>query len=55
MSHFCAICRDADMPPEASVRQWVRDDRDGFAAHYREARIMLVERWAGEIIEIAEG
>lgn len=49
-----AICRDADMPPEATVRQWARDDRDGFAPRYHEARAMLVERWADEIIEIAD-
>jgi hypothetical protein len=49
-----AICRDTGMPPEATVRQWVRDDRDGFTARYREARTMLVERWADEIIEIAD-
>jgi hypothetical protein len=49
-----AICRDPKMPPEATVRQWVRDDRDDFAARYREARAMLVERWADEIIEIAD-
>jgi hypothetical protein len=49
-----AICRDADMPPEGTVRQWARDDRDGFAACYREARAMLVERWADEIVAIAD-
>jgi|SRR5579872_4443994 len=49
-----AICRCSGMPPESTVRQWVRDDRDGFAARYREARALLVERWADEIIEIAD-
>jgi hypothetical protein len=32
------ICADPDMPSAASVRRWVRDDREGFAARYREAR-----------------
>jgi hypothetical protein len=49
-----AICRDNGMPAESSVRQWALDDRDGFAARYREARALLVERWADEIIEIAD-
>lgn len=49
-----AICRDAGMPPEGTVRQWARDNRDNFAERYREARAMLVERWADEIIEIAD-
>jgi hypothetical protein len=49
-----AICRDPDMPPEGTVRGWVRDNPDGFAARYREARAMLIERWADGIIEIAD-
>jgi hypothetical protein len=32
------ICADPDMPSAASVRRWVRHDREGFAARYREAR-----------------
>jgi hypothetical protein len=32
------ICADPDMPSAPSVRRWVRDDREGFAARYREAR-----------------
>jgi hypothetical protein len=38
------------MPPESSVRQWARDDRNGFAAQYQAARTMQVESWADEII-----
>jgi hypothetical protein len=48
------VCRDDNMPPESTVRGWVLDDRDGFAARYGEARALLVERWADEIIEIAD-
>jgi hypothetical protein len=48
------ICRDNGMPPESTVRGWVLDDRDGFAARYGKARALLVERWADEIIEIAD-
>jgi hypothetical protein len=32
------ICADPDMPSVASVGRWVRDDREGFAARYRDAR-----------------
>src|SRR3977135_942491 len=31
------VCRD-NAVPESTVRQWVRDDRDGFAARYQGAR-----------------
>ena len=44
------VCRDQGMPPESSVRQWSRDDRNGFAAQYQAARMMQVESWADEII-----
>jgi len=46
------VCRDTGMP-EATVRQWVRDDREGFAAQYQQARAMQVEAWADEIVETA--
>src|SRR2546429_299117 len=29
------VCRDPAMPAAGTVRQWVRDDRAGFAAHFR--------------------
>jgi hypothetical protein len=45
------VCRDNGMP-ESSVRQWVRDDRDGFAARYQAARALQVESWSDQIIEI---
>ena len=33
------ICRSSDhFPPESSVREWVVDDREGFAARYARAR-----------------
>ncbi len=47
------VCRDAGMPPESSVREWARDDRDGFAARYQQARMMQVECWSDEIVVIA--
>ena len=45
------VCRDNGMP-ESSVRQWVRDDRDGFAARYQAARALQAESWSDQIIEI---
>jgi transposase-like protein len=32
------ICRDPGMPSSTTVRQWVVEDRDGFAAHYARLR-----------------
>jgi transposase len=46
------ICRDNGMA-EATVRQWVRDDREGFAAQYHAGRALQVEAWSDQIVEIA--
>jgi AcrR family transcriptional regulator len=46
------ICRASGVA-ESSVRQWVRDDRDGFAARYQEARALQVESWSDQILELA--
>ena len=32
------VCKDDGIPPESTVRTWVTDDREGFAARYRHAR-----------------
>src|SRR4051794_14858657 len=48
------VCRSDGMLTEATVRNWVRSNTDGFAARYNEARIMCVEAWSEEIIDIAE-
>jgi hypothetical protein len=45
------VCRDNGVA-EATVRQWVRDDREGFAARYQAARALQVESWSDQIIEI---
>ena len=42
------------MPPESTVRLWVLDNREGFAARYARARDLLLEHWADETIEIAD-
>lgn len=33
-----AVCRDQGMPRHSTVRQWVTDDRQGFATLYRQVR-----------------
>jgi hypothetical protein len=40
------VCRDDGMPPYATVRDWVRHDRHGFAAPYRTALRAGGARWA---------
>ena len=49
-----AICRDAHMPPESTVRLWVIDDREGFAARYARARDMWLDHMAEETIGISD-
>lgn len=48
------VCKAADMPEESTVRTWVRDDREGFAAHYARARQGGYEKMADEVVEIAD-
>jgi hypothetical protein len=48
------ICGDENMPHERTVRRWYLDDVDSFAPRYARARELLYERWADEIIAIAE-
>ena len=48
------ICKDQRMPDESSVRQWVGEDRDGFAPKYARAREMQAEHWVSEIVQIAD-
>jgi hypothetical protein len=49
-----SICRDEDMPPESTVREWVIDDREGFAAQYARSRDIGLDSLADEIVEIAD-
>src|SRR3954447_18876650 len=48
------VCRDEGMPPEATVRNWARSNTDGFAIAYHEARLLCVEAWSDQIIDISE-
>jgi hypothetical protein len=48
------VCRDEELPPESTVRRWVADDREGFAAHYARAREIGYHTMADEILHIAD-
>ena len=48
------ICRAAGMPSSSTVRLWVVEDRDGFAARYRQAREFARDDMAEEILEIVD-
>lgn len=49
-----AICKDEHMPDESTVRMWAIEDRHGFYPRYAHAREVQAERWADEIITIAD-
>ena len=46
------VCRDNGVP-ESTVRQWVRDNREGFTVQYQGARALQVESWSDLILELA--
>lgn len=48
------VCRDDGMPPESTVRRWVMDDREGFAAQYARAREIGYQSMADELVEISD-
>jgi hypothetical protein len=49
------ICRSEHMPDEKAVRNWVREDRQGFAPRYARARDMQLEGFAEEILTLGDG
>ena len=50
-----AICRDPDMPiSEGGVRGWAVRNVDGFGDRYRAARLLLMDYWADEIVDLAD-
>jgi hypothetical protein len=48
------ICREEGMPSESTVRLWVLDDVEGFAALYARARLVGYHTMADDLIEIAD-
>lgn len=49
-----AICACVDMPAESTVRQWVVDDRDGFATRFLRARQVQAWQLADDLLDIAD-
>jgi hypothetical protein len=49
-----AICRDVGMPSEGAVRGRAVRDVDSFGDRYRAARLLLMDYWADQIIDIAD-
>lgn len=47
------ICQDPDMPALVTFFRWL-DEIDGFRYKYDKAREQQAERWANEIVEIAD-
>lgn len=48
------ICATAEMPTDTTVRMWAIEDRDGFSSRYAVARRALMDRWAEDILVIAD-
>lgn len=48
------VCRDPGMPSHATVRQWEKDNREGFTARYKLAREIGYHVMADEILAIAD-
>ena len=48
-----AVCRDLEMS-ESTVRNWVLDNVNGFAAQYARARELQIEAWGDELREVAD-
>lgn len=48
------VCGDPGMPRESTVRNWVADNREGFAARYRHARKLGDKAMADRKLELIE-
>jgi hypothetical protein len=49
-----AVCNAPGMPSEGTVRGWAVRNVDGFGERYRAARLLLMDYWADEIVDIAD-
>jgi hypothetical protein len=49
-----SICRDPGMPTEGTVRGWALRNHDGFEVKYRQARLLQLDAWSDEILDIAD-
>src|SRR4051794_22588183 len=43
------VCGDGGIPAEMTVRKWIQDDVDGFAARYRQARQAALSVVPGQV------
>jgi hypothetical protein len=53
MAKACARSVAILMPSEGGVRGWAVRNVDGFGDRYRAARLLLMDYWADEIVDIA--
>ncbi len=49
-----SICRDEGMPPDSTVRMWVVDNVEEFAAQYARSRDIGLDAMAEQVFEIAD-
>ena len=48
------ICKAENMPAESTVRSWALNNTHGFSANYSHAREIQAQKWADQIVEIAD-
>jgi hypothetical protein len=48
------VCRDPCMAAEGTVRLWVIENREGFAAHYTAARDLGDDAMVGQVLDIVD-
>jgi terminase small subunit-like protein len=48
------ICNEPDMPSASAVRNWIKDNREGFAARYREAREVGYDTIGDQMLRIVD-
>src|SRR5215471_3382692 len=46
------VCRTEGFPPEATIRNWIRDD-ETLSVQYAQARALQIESWADEVRDVA--
>jgi hypothetical protein len=49
-----SVCRGEGMPDERTVRTWVLDDHQGFAALFDRASRIKAAAWGDELVELAD-
>lgn len=49
-----ALCKRSDLPSEQAVYAWIREDEE-FRTSYELARKLHADRFAAEVLELADG